>query len=222
METRTLPVYEAGSAEMPFVITGMDEFVDRDTAWAGGSRGFEFRAGRGDLPDHAAQSPGLTGRDRHQLRSERRGGLHDRRVGARWNSGLGVRDRRRRRSGARDLRARLPRRRGGNTTGADRHRDRDRRHARRRDQLHPQNRTPMGTAGSHAVAHRKSQRGVMGPGRPRSGGNADLRAGPAAAVPEPLHAATGGRHRLGTRGPHGTDTDRADCGGRSPCLAHQV
>lgn len=34
VETRTLPVYEAGAAEMPFVITGMDEFVDRDTVWA--------------------------------------------------------------------------------------------------------------------------------------------------------------------------------------------
>lgn len=34
VDTRTLPVYEAGAALMPFVITGMDELVDRDTAWA--------------------------------------------------------------------------------------------------------------------------------------------------------------------------------------------
>ncbi|MGN0102229.1 MAG: hypothetical protein ACI39C_14935 [Dietzia sp.] len=33
METRTLPVYEAGSAVMPHVITGMDELVHHDTEW---------------------------------------------------------------------------------------------------------------------------------------------------------------------------------------------
>ncbi|MFI8693283.1 AraC family transcriptional regulator [Dietzia maris] len=33
METRTLPVYEAGAVVMPFVITGMAERVDRDTVW---------------------------------------------------------------------------------------------------------------------------------------------------------------------------------------------
>jgi len=33
VETRTLPVYEAGSAVMPYVITGMDELVHRDTVW---------------------------------------------------------------------------------------------------------------------------------------------------------------------------------------------
>ncbi|WP_216695541.1 AraC family transcriptional regulator [Dietzia psychralcaliphila] len=33
VETRTLPVYEAGGAVMPFVITGMDELVARDTEW---------------------------------------------------------------------------------------------------------------------------------------------------------------------------------------------
>ncbi|GAA1053685.1 AraC family transcriptional regulator [Dietzia natronolimnaea] len=33
-ETRTLPVYQAGAAVMPFTITGMDELVARDTVWA--------------------------------------------------------------------------------------------------------------------------------------------------------------------------------------------
>ncbi|MDX2355946.1 AraC family transcriptional regulator [Dietzia sp. PP-33] len=33
IDTRTLPVYEAGAAVMPFVITGMDELVSRDTEW---------------------------------------------------------------------------------------------------------------------------------------------------------------------------------------------
>lgn len=33
IDTRTLPVYEAGAAQMPHVITGMDEYVDRDTSW---------------------------------------------------------------------------------------------------------------------------------------------------------------------------------------------
>lgn len=31
METRTLPVYEAGAIDVPFVIAGMDELVSRDT-----------------------------------------------------------------------------------------------------------------------------------------------------------------------------------------------
>ncbi|MFN3601944.1 MAG: helix-turn-helix domain-containing protein [Dietzia sp.] len=33
VETRTLPVHAAGDAVMPFVITGMDELVARDTEW---------------------------------------------------------------------------------------------------------------------------------------------------------------------------------------------
>lgn len=32
-DTRVLPLYEAGAAVMPHVITGMDEYVDRDTTW---------------------------------------------------------------------------------------------------------------------------------------------------------------------------------------------
>ncbi|HJC60578.1 MAG TPA: helix-turn-helix transcriptional regulator [Candidatus Dietzia intestinigallinarum] len=33
VDRRTLPVYAAGETLMPFVITGMDELVDRDTEW---------------------------------------------------------------------------------------------------------------------------------------------------------------------------------------------
>ncbi len=33
VDTRTLPVYEAGAAVMPYVVTGMVELVERDTAW---------------------------------------------------------------------------------------------------------------------------------------------------------------------------------------------
>lgn len=33
MDRRTLPSYGPGEAAVPFVITGMDELVDRDTAW---------------------------------------------------------------------------------------------------------------------------------------------------------------------------------------------
>src|SRR5690606_22904954 len=33
VDARHLPVYEAGSVAMPYVITGMAERVDRDTVW---------------------------------------------------------------------------------------------------------------------------------------------------------------------------------------------